>query len=109
MVAIERHSDQTRPAEVAPAPIDAIPAGARRRTASPRQVFAVCALGALVLALLASRDLPSWADRLQDGPMSSLARTLAIGWNERIAPLGLTRPHRELHRALTWLRAQQWP
>jgi hypothetical protein len=105
MVAIERQSDHARSTQT----VDGIPAGARRRTASPRQVFAACALGALVLSLLASRDLPSWADRLQDGPMVSLARDVAIGWNDRIAPLGLTRPHRELHRALTWLREQQWP
>jgi hypothetical protein len=105
MVAIERQPDHDRPLPVA----DGIPAGARRRTASPRQVFAACALGALVLSLLASRDLPSWADRLRDGPLTPLVREIAIGWNERIAPLGMTRPHRELHRALGWLRTQQWP
>jgi hypothetical protein len=105
MVAIERQPDRDRTLPVA----DGIPAGARRRTASSRQVLAACVLGTLVLALLASRDLPSWADRLGDGPLTPLMREIAIGWNARIAPLGMTRPHRELHRALGWLRAQQWP
>jgi hypothetical protein len=105
MVAIERQSERARPARSP----DAIPAGARRRTASPRQVFAACALGALVLSLFASGDLPSWADRLRDGALTPLAREVAIGWNDRLAPLGLTRPHRELHRALEWLRSRQWP
>jgi hypothetical protein len=100
MVAIERQRDHTRSA----GNTEGIPAGARRRTASPRQVLAACVLGALVLALLASHDLPSWADRLGDGPLIPLVREIAIGWNERIAPLGVTRPHRELHRVLGWLR-----
>jgi hypothetical protein len=105
MVAIERQPDRARALPVA----DGIPAGARRRTASPRQVFAACALGALVLSLLASEDLPSWAERLRDGPLVPFVREIAIDWNARIAPLGMTRPHRKLHRALGRLRAQQWP
>lgn len=105
MVAIERREDRARPARGA----DAIPPEARRRTASPRQVLAACLLGALVLSLFASRDLPSWADRLREGALTPLARTLAIGWNDRLAPLGLTRPYQELHRALEWLRSRQWP
>lgn len=105
MVAVEREPERARPAQGA----DAIPAGARRRTASPRQVFAACALGALVLSLLASGDLPSWADRLRDGPLTPPAREIALAWNEALARFGLTRPHRELHRALNWLRERQWP
>jgi hypothetical protein len=105
MVAVEKQPERARPAQGA----DAIPVGARRRIASPRQVFAACALGALVLSLLASGDLPSWADRLRDGPLTPLAREIALGWNEGLARCGLTRPHRELHRALNWLRERQWP
>lgn len=105
MVAIEQQPDPVRPLPVA----DGIPAGARRHTATPRQVFAACALGALVLSLLASADLPSWTARLQDGPLTPLVREIAIGWNSRIAALGMARPHRALHRALDRLRAQQWP
>ena len=104
MVAVERQPEPTRPAQSA----DAIPATARRRTASPRQVFAACALGALVLALLASGDLPSWAEGLPDGPLTPLMREIALDWNAGLARLGLTRPHRELHRALEGLRALQW-
>lgn len=105
MVAIERQPERARPARGA----DAIPPEARRRSASPRQALAACLLGALALSLLAGGDLPSWADRLREGALTPLARTLAIGWNARLAPLGLTRPHRELHRALEWLRSRPWP
>ncbi|HJU15643.1 MAG TPA: hypothetical protein VJ770_04165 [Stellaceae bacterium] len=106
MVALERRQDPARPAASG---ADTIPIAARRRSASPRQVLAACALGALVLAFFASRDLPSWADGLHDGPLTPLVREIAIGWNDNIAPLGLTRPHRELHRTLSRLRALQWP
>lgn len=105
MVAVERQPERARPAPGA----DAIPPGARRRLASPRQVFAACLLGALVLALLTSGDLPSWADRLPDGGPTPLLREIALDWNAGLARFDLTRPHRDLHRALNWLRQWQWP
>lgn len=105
MVAVERRSERTS----SPPGADAIPPGARRRGVSPRQVLAVCLFGALVLAFFASRSLPSWADRLGEGGLTPLVRGIALGWNRRLAPLGLTGPYRELHRALNWLREQQWP
>lgn len=106
MVALE-----TRPPRPAPPPAgpDGIPQGARRRTVTPRQALVACALGAVILALLASRDLPGWADRLRDGPLTPVLREVAIGWNDWVARLDLTWPHAALRRAEQRLQALEWP
>ena len=42
---------------------DAIPPSDRRHTASPRGVLIACLLGAVMLLLFCSRELPGWADQ----------------------------------------------
>jgi hypothetical protein len=94
--------------ERAPLVTDAIPPILRRSGANPRQVFAICLIGALVLALLASRDTPGWAERLGDSGFDHRLRTVAGAWDGAMETLGLTVPHEALrtamHRALDW----QW-
>src|SRR5260370_901898 len=81
---------------------DAIPLRLRRGTGSPRQVFAIALIGAIVLALFASRDLTSWLNRLGHGPIQHAAAE----WDDTMATLGLVRPHEALrlaiHRLLEW-------
>jgi hypothetical protein len=98
------------PAAAAPSVgADGIPALARRRTATIRQTLAACAIGAAILALFASSDLPSWADQLRDGPMTPLLRKLAIGWNADLRRFDLNLPHGSLHRTVEWLKDLEWP
>jgi hypothetical protein len=87
---------------------DAIPPGARRRTATPRQMLAAITAGSLVLALLASSDLPSWGEELGDGLLATSLRRAATAWNDEMQQLGLTAPHEALRAAMRWLRDRQW-
>ena len=89
-----------------PVSADAIPLTLRRRGGTARQVLAMAAIGAIVLALFASPDLPGWADRLGDGPIADAVRPLANGWDRAMARLGLTRPHQALRDAVQ--RMQEW-
>jgi hypothetical protein len=103
--------EKLRPAPAPPplAAADGIPEAARTRPYTPRQVFAATAIGAVVLAFLASSDLPSWAEQLGDGPLTPALRNAAIGWNRELEELGFTQPHQLLRRGLGWLRDRQWP
>lgn len=106
MVAIERELRST------PAPAvgaDRIPLAARRRTGSPRQVFVACAVGAIVLALFGAPDLPTWAEQLHDGAMTTVLRRTASRWEEEVSRMGLAAPHRAVRRGVRWLIERQWP
>ena len=103
MVAVESEL----PRSVSPS-ADAIPRALRRSGGSPRQVLAASLVGTVVLALFASRDLPSWAERLGDGPAAHTAQHLAADWDRAMAGLGLVRPHEALRRAIGQLRDWQW-
>ena len=98
------------PTATPPSP-DAIPLKLRLRCGggSARQVFALTLIGAIVLALFASRDLSSWLDRLGDGPILAPLQHAAAEWDDAMATLGLVRPHQAsrlaIHRLLDW----QWP
>jgi hypothetical protein len=87
---------------------DAIPPSLRRSGASPRQVLGICLLGALALALFASRDTPGWTERLGDSWLDHRLRTVAGAWDEAMETMSLTTPHDRLRdamgRALDW----QW-
>jgi hypothetical protein len=87
---------------------DAIPLALRRRGASPRQVLAMTFVGVLVLALFASRDLPSWAGRLGDGPLVERAQALATEWDDAMERLGLVRPHETLRAWVAWALEVKW-
>ena len=94
--------------ERAPLVTDAIPPSLRRGGATPRQVLGLFLVGAIVLACLASRDTPGWAERLGDSPLDHRLRTIAGSWDSAMEQLHLTRPHEVLRattgRALDW----QW-
>ena len=94
--------------ERAPLVTDAIPPALRRRGTTQRQVLAACLAGALMVALLASRDTPGWAERLGDTALDHRVRDIVGAWDEAMETLGLTAPHDRLRdavqRALDW----QW-
>lgn len=110
MVALERELPVVE-AAAAPAPpsADAIPAPLRRRASgTPWQVFAVALVGALALAMFASRDLSSWLNRLGDGPMLIPLQHAAAGWDRAMGRLGLTAPAAVLRRAIGDALDRQW-
>ena len=96
------------PSERAPLVTDAIPPALRRRGDDHRQVLAICLIGAIVLALFASRDTPGWAERLGDSVLDHRVRDVVGAWDEAMDRLSLTWPHDRLRdamqRALDW----QW-
>jgi hypothetical protein len=108
MVAVERELRETSPPPAAPVTADAIPLALRRRGASARQVLAMTVIGLLALALFASRDLPSWAGRLGDGPFAERALALATEWDDVMQSLGLVRPHEVLRDTIRRLLDAQW-
>ena len=87
---------------------DAIPPALRRRGINPRRVFTACLIGALVLALFASRDTPGWAERLGDSSLNHRLRSVAGAWDETMETLGLTRPHDALRAAMQRALDRQW-
>lgn len=104
MVAIEReHAPATTAASA-----DAIPLRLRRGSGSPRQVFALTLIGAIVLALFASRDLTSWLNRFDDGPIIAPLQHVATEWDDAMATLGLVAPHEGLRLAIHRLLDWQW-
>ncbi len=88
---------------------DAIPLRLQRRGGSPRQVFAITLIGALVLAVFASHDLSTWLDRLGGGPILEPMQRVAAQWDGAIDRLGLARPHEALRLAIRGLLDWQWP
>jgi hypothetical protein len=86
---------------------DAIPARLRRSGGSPRQVLVVSLIGITVLALFASRDLSSWAERLS-GPLAERTQNFASAWDHAMAALGLASPHDALHSAVRRFLEYQW-
>ena len=108
MVAVERELTETPPPAAALVTADAIPLALRPRGASPRQVLAMTFVGLLVLALFASRDLPSWAGRVGDGPLAERAQALATKWDDAMESLGLVRPHEALRAWVAWALDVKW-
>ena len=102
MVAIAREPTATAPTA------DAIPLKLRRGGGSARQVFALTLVGAIVLALFASRDLTSWLNRLGDGPILAPLQHAAAEWDDAMATLGLVQPHEALRLAIHRLLDWQW-
>lgn len=96
------------PAPSAAVSADAIPLKLRRAGGTPRQVFILTVIGTIALALFASRDLAGWTERLGDTPAVLTAQKIASGWDDRMAALGLTRPHEALRNGLRRLLDWQW-
>jgi len=88
---------------------DAIPLKLRRGRGSARQVFWLTLIGAIVLAVFASRDLTSWLNRLGDGPILAPLQHAAGEWEDALATLGLTSPHDALRLAIRRLLDWEWP
>jgi hypothetical protein len=105
MVAVEREAG--RPTTTTPA-ADAIPLGLRRRGGSAWQVLVISLIGAIVLAVFASRDLSSWLDRMGGGPVLDPIQRLAAGWDDGMARFGLTRPHEALRAGMRRLLDWEW-
>lgn len=108
MVALERELREPIPPAPSPVTADAIPLALRRGGASAGQVLALTFVGVLALAVFASRDLPSWSERLGDGPAGLAAQKLATEWDDEMASLGLTRPHEALRDLIRRLLDAQW-
>jgi hypothetical protein len=96
MTAVEHELPAAAPTTSA----DAISIRLRRRGGTPRQVLVMTVVGSLVLSLLAASDLPSWADRLDDGLFTDTARTLAIDWAQTTEQFSLNRPHEALRATI---------
>jgi hypothetical protein len=94
--------------ERAPFVTDAIPPALRRRGISSRQVLIACVVGALVLALFASRDTPGWAERLGDSNLDHWLRGIAGAWDAAMEQLGLVHPHEALRAAMHRLLDVTW-
>ena len=109
MVAVERELSTTSPTAAASAiTADAIPLALRRRGASPRQVLAMTFVGLLVLALFASRDLPSWVGGIGNESLVEHAQAGAIKWDGAMESLGLVRPHEALRAWVAWALDVKW-
>ena len=104
MVAVERELPVVAEAPSA----DAIPLTLRYRGGSSRQVLAVALIGAVVLAMFASRDLVSWLDRVGDGPLLRPVQQAAAKWDRTMDRLGLTRPHEALRDAVRRVLDASW-
>ena len=107
MVALERELREPLPPAVRTT-ADAIPLALRRRGVAARQVLGMTFVGIFALAMLASRDLPSWSERLGDGPAGLAAQRLAAHWDDAMANFGLTRPHEALRDLIGRMREAQW-
>ena len=94
--------------ERAPLVTDAIPPALRRGGANQRQVLAICLIGALLLALFASRDTPGWAERLGDSGLDHRLRNIAGAWDGAMETLDLTQPHEDLRAAMNHLLDLRW-
>ena len=104
MAVLERETVDTTP----PPSADAIPASLWRGGASPAQVVAIILIGSLVLALFASRDLSSWAERLGGGPLAAQTQGFAARWDQTMETLGFVRPHDTLRSAVDRFLERQW-
>ena len=104
MVAVERE-----PPVIAEAPsADAIPLAMRRRGGTPLQVLAIAVIGAVVLAMFASRDLASWLDRMGNDPILRPVQHAAVEWDRAMDGLGLTRPAEALREFIRGALDRRW-
>ena len=108
MAVLEHELANTPQQPTAQPTADAIPSSLRRGAGSPDQVFVIALIGSIVLALFASRDLASWAERLSGGPFTEQAQSFAARWDQTMAALGFTLPHDTLRSAAARFLECQW-
>jgi hypothetical protein len=65
-------------------------------------------VGIFVLALFASRDLPSWVRGIGDERVIEQTEAGAIKWDDAMASLGLVRPHEALRAWVSWALELKW-
>ena len=94
--------------ERAPLVTDAIPSPLRRRGITACQFLVTALIGALMLALFASRDTPGWAERLGDTALDHHIRNIVGAWDATMERLGLTAPHDQLRGAMQHALDWQW-
>jgi hypothetical protein len=100
---------EREPVDTTPGPsADAIPASLWRGRTSPAQAVAIILIGCLALAMLASRDLSSWAERLDGGPLGGRTQSFAARWDQTMELLGFVRPHDSLRSAVDRFLDRQW-
>ncbi|HVJ53035.1 MAG TPA: hypothetical protein VM689_11255 [Aliidongia sp.] len=85
---------------------DGIPAGASRNT--PLQLVLMLVIGTALLALFASRSLPTWAEAKGDGTIAMVVDDWAERWADGLERLGLTRPHDVVRRAIRRAELKRW-
>jgi hypothetical protein len=88
---------------MATAQADAIPAFDRKHTGSPRSVLAACLLGAAVLLLFCSRELPAWADQTLP-ELSDTAKAI----DDTLNAVDLTAPYDAIHAYMQRLSDQRF-
>jgi hypothetical protein len=71
---------------------DAIPPFDRKHTAGPRGVLIACLLGAVMLLIFCSRELPAWADQ-QLPELSDTAKAI----DDALDAAHLTAPYDAIH------------
>ncbi|MBV9965327.1 MAG: hypothetical protein JO008_06500 [Alphaproteobacteria bacterium] len=108
MVALEREFREPLPTAPSTIAADAIPLALRRRGVFAGQVLALTVIGVFALAFFASRDLPSWSERLGDGPVGLKLQTLATQWDDAMGSIGFTRPHEALRDLIRRCLDAQW-
>ena len=89
-------------------PIDGIPPEAKRHAVTPAQSLLACGIGALLLLLLASRDLPGWAERHQLDPAIDAATPALVALDDGLSRVGLTAMHDALRAAADWAAELRW-
>jgi len=77
---------------MASAQADAIPAFDREHTASPRGVLTACLMGAAMLLIFCSRELPAWADQTLP-ELSDTAKQI----DDTLNAVDLTAPYDAIH------------
>ena len=77
---------------MASAQTDAIPPFDRKHTASPRGVLTACLMGATMLLIFCSRELPGWADQKLP-ELSDTAKAI----DDTLDAVRLTAPYEAIH------------
>ena len=86
---------------------DGIPKGGPVR-GTPFGVLLAAVISALILAFLASRGLPEWADAKGDSEIATTIADTAERWADALERLGLTTPHDEIRKWIRRIELTRW-
>ena len=93
--------------ETSPKIADGITSAAAAR-GTPGQVLTGMIIACLVLALLASRGLQSWADAKGDSVVAMWVGDVVERWSDGMDRLGLTAPHDALRQLIRRMENGHW-